>query len=76
MIQNVLLGQVVRGSFSFAMKCAVLNSFSKSLLRFFVDLPVHSYQWHLLRSSLIFQSFDKAKVVASAAIVADQPFTT
>ena len=52
-----------------------VKQFFKSLLRFFVDLPVHSYQWRLLRSSLIFCSF-KTEVVVSAAIVADQAFTT
>ena len=55
------------------MRC--VKQFFKSLLRFFVDLPVHSDQWRLLRSSLVFRSF-KTKVVASAGIVADQAFTT
>ena len=54
------------------MRC--VKQFFKSLLRFFVDLPVNSYQWRLLRSRLVFPSF-KTKVVALAAIVADQAFT-
>ena len=49
----------------------------KSLLRFFVDVPVHSYQWRLPWSILVFRSLEtKVRVVALAAIVADQAFMT